>query len=57
MNVILVSSRLAKSRSITLGGWQVLFLLLLFSWLVWVAAFALQYTLVRFAPEDRKSVV
>ncbi|OGS99482.1 MAG: peptidase M23 [Gallionellales bacterium RIFCSPLOWO2_12_FULL_59_22] len=51
MNVILVSSRLAKSRSITLGGWQVLFLLLLFSWLVWVAAFALQYTLVRFAPE------
>lgn len=51
MNVILVSNRLAKSRSITLGGWQVLFLMMLISALVWVAAFALQYGLVRFAPE------
>ena len=51
MNVILVSNRLAKTRSITLGGWQVLFLLILLSWLVWVAAFTLQYALVRFAPE------
>ena len=51
MNVILVSNRLAKSRSITLGGWQVLLMMLLFSWMVWVAAFALQYALVRFAPE------
>lgn len=51
MNVILVSSRLAKSRSITLGGWQVLFLLLLLSVMVWMAAFTLQYALVRFAPE------
>ena len=51
MNVILVSNRLAKTRSITLGGWQISLLLLLLSGLVWVAAFMLQYTLVRFAPE------
>ncbi|MDP2694856.1 MAG: M23 family metallopeptidase, partial [Gallionella sp.] len=51
MNIILVSNRLAKTRSITLGGWQLLFMLLLLSGLVWTAAFALQYTLVRFAPE------
>ncbi|HUW26236.1 MAG TPA: M23 family metallopeptidase [Gallionella sp.] len=51
MNVILVSNRLAKTRSITLGGWQVLLLLLLLSGLIWMAAFTLQYTLVRFAPE------
>lgn len=51
MNVILVSNRLAKTRSITLGGWQVLFLVLLMSGMVWAAAFTLQYALVRFAPE------
>ncbi len=51
MNVILVSSRLAKTRSVTLGGWQVLFLVLLLSGMVWVAAFTLQYALMRFAPE------
>jgi len=51
MNVILVSNRLAKTRSITLGGGQLLLLLLLLSGLVWAAAFTLQYTLVRFAPE------
>ncbi|HEU0234633.1 MAG TPA: M23 family metallopeptidase [Gallionella sp.] len=51
MNIILVSNRLAKTRSITLGGGQLLLLLLLLSGLVWAAAFALQYTLVRFAPE------
>jgi len=51
MNIILVSNRLAKTRSITLGGWQLLFMLLLLSGLVWTAAFTLQYTLVRFAPE------
>lgn len=51
MNIILVSNRLAKTRSITLGGGQLLFMLLLLSGLVWVAAFTLQYTLVRFAPE------
>ncbi|HEU0219486.1 MAG TPA: M23 family metallopeptidase [Gallionella sp.] len=51
MNVILVSNRLAKTRNITLGGWQVLLLLLLMSGMVWAAAFTLQYTLMRFAPE------
>ena len=51
MNVILVSNRLAKTRCITLGGWQISLLLLLLSGLVWVAAFMLQYALVRFAPE------
>lgn len=52
MNVILVSSRLAKTRSITLGGWQILFLTLLLFGLMLGAAFALQYALVRFAPES-----
>ncbi|HEU0282606.1 MAG TPA: M23 family metallopeptidase [Gallionella sp.] len=51
MNVIIVSNRLANTRSVTLGGWQVLFLVLLLSGLVWVAALTLQYALVRFAPE------
>ncbi len=51
MNVILVFNRLVKTRSITLGGWQILFMMLLFGGLVWAAAFALQYTLLRFAPE------
>ena len=51
MNVILVSNRLVNSRSFTLGVWQLLFFLLLLSGLVWTAAFALQYALVRFAPE------
>ena len=51
MNIILVSDRLAKSRSITLGGWQLLLLLLLLSVMVWIAAVTLQFALVRFAPE------
>jgi len=51
MNIILVSNRLAKTRSITLGGWQILFLMMLLSGLMLGAAFALQYSLVRFAPE------
>jgi len=51
MNIILVSNRLAKTRSITLGAWQLLFMLLLLSGMVWAATLALQYTLVRFAPE------
>ena len=51
MNVIIVSNRLANTRSVTLGGWQLLFLVVLLSGLVWAAAFTLQYTLVRFAPE------
>lgn len=52
MNVILVSSRLAKTRSFTLGSWQVMLLLLLLFGLMWGAAFAVQYALVRFAPES-----
>lgn len=51
MNIILVSNRLAKSRNISLGGWQITFLLMLLSTLMLGAAFTLQYTLVRFAPE------
>lgn len=51
MNIILVSNRLAKSRSITLGGWQIALLALVMFVMVWVATFALQYTLARFAPE------
>jgi murein DD-endopeptidase MepM/ murein hydrolase activator NlpD len=51
MNIILVSSRLAKTRNITLGAWQIVSLLLLLSVLMMGASFALQYALVRFAPE------
>lgn len=51
MNIILVSNRLAKSRSITLGAWQIMLLVMLMSVMVWVATFALQYALARFAPE------
>lgn len=51
MNIILVSNRLAKSRSITLGGWQIALLALSAFVMVWIATFALQYTLARFAPE------
>lgn len=51
MNIILVSNRLAKTRSITLDGLQVLLLMLMMFGLMLVAAFALQYSLVRFAPE------
>jgi murein DD-endopeptidase MepM/ murein hydrolase activator NlpD len=52
MNIILVSNRLAKSRSISLGGVQIALLLLLFSVLMLGAVFTLQYALVRFAPES-----
>jgi len=51
MNIILVSNRLAKTRSITLGGWQIMFLMLMLFSLMLGAAFAMQYSLVRFAPE------
>jgi murein DD-endopeptidase MepM/ murein hydrolase activator NlpD len=51
MNIILVSGRLAKTRNITLGAWQIVSLFLLLSVLMMGAAFALQYALVRFAPE------
>ncbi len=51
MNIILVSNRMAKTRSITLGRWQITFSILLLSVLMLSAAFAMQYALVRFAPE------
>jgi len=54
MNIILVSNRLGKSRtrSITLGGKQLVFLLPLLFGLLLVSAFSLQYLLIRFAPES-----
>jgi murein DD-endopeptidase MepM/ murein hydrolase activator NlpD len=52
MNVILVSNRLAKTRSFTLSRWQIMLLLLLLLGLMWGAAFTLQYVLLRFAPES-----
>lgn len=53
MNIIIVSNRLAKTRtrSITLGGRHLLFLMPLLLALLLVAAFALQYVVIRFAPE------
>ncbi|MDZ4201308.1 MAG: M23 family metallopeptidase [Gallionella sp.] len=51
MNIILVSNRLAKSRCITLGTWQIILLAVLVTVMVWIATFTLQYTLARFAPE------
>jgi murein DD-endopeptidase MepM/ murein hydrolase activator NlpD len=51
MNIILVSNRLAKTRSISLGTWQIALSLILLSGLMLGAAFTLQYALVRFAPE------
>lgn len=54
MNIIIVSNRLAKARtrSITLGGRHLLLLMPLLLGLLLVAAFSLQYVLVRFAPES-----
>ena len=51
MNIILVSNRLAKTRSMTLGVWQTIFLMLLMFFVMLVAAFAFQYSLVRYAPD------
>lgn len=51
MNIILVSNRLAKTRSVVLGVWQILALLLVLFVLMWGVTFAAQYALVRFAPE------
>jgi murein DD-endopeptidase MepM/ murein hydrolase activator NlpD len=52
MNIILVSNRLAKTRSISLGTWQIALSLTLLFGLMLGAAFTLQYALVRFAPES-----
>jgi murein DD-endopeptidase MepM/ murein hydrolase activator NlpD len=51
MNIILVSNRLAKTRTISLGPWQIALSLVLLSGLMLGAAFIFQYALVRFAPE------
>lgn len=53
MNIIIVSNRLAKTRtrSITVGGKQLLLLMPLLLGLLMIAAFSLQYVLIRFAPE------
>lgn len=54
MNIIIVSNRLAKTRtrSITLDGKHLLILTPLLLGLLLVAAFSLQYVLIRFAPES-----
>ncbi len=57
MNIILVSNRLAKSRSINLGAWQIGMLVMLMFVMVWMATFALQFTLARLAPEGLNSGV
>ncbi|MDE2117476.1 MAG: M23 family metallopeptidase [Betaproteobacteria bacterium] len=51
MNIILVSSRFAKVRSITLNGTHLLLAALLAMGLLLAAVFALQYTLIRFHPD------
>ncbi len=51
MNIILVSSRAAKARSVTLNGKHLLFAAFLFMGLFVAAIFAVQYTLIRFHPE------
>jgi murein DD-endopeptidase MepM/ murein hydrolase activator NlpD len=51
MNIILVSNRLAKTRTISLGPVRIALLLMLLFLLTLGAAFTLQYALVRFAPE------
>ncbi len=51
MNIILVSSRFAKVRSITLNGTHLLLVALLAMGLLLAAVFAVQYTLIRFHPD------
>ena len=51
MNIILVSSRFAKVRSITLNGAHLLLAVLLAIGLLLAAVFAVQYSLVRFHPD------
>lgn len=51
MNVILVSSRFAKARSITLRGSHLLLAMLLAFALLLASAFAVQYAIIRFQPE------
>ena len=51
MNIILVSSRFAKVRSITLNGTHLLVAALLAMGLLLAAVFTVQYTLIRFHPD------
>jgi murein DD-endopeptidase MepM/ murein hydrolase activator NlpD len=51
MNIILVSNRLAKTRTISLGSGQIALMLIFLLVLMLGAAFTVQYALVRFAPE------
>lgn len=51
MNVILVSNRFAKARSITLRSSHLLLAMLLAFGLLLASAFAVQYAIVRFQPE------
>lgn len=51
MNIILVSSRFAKVRSITLNGTHLLLVTLLAIGLLLASVFAVQYTLIRFHPD------
>ena len=55
MNVILVSHRYAKARSMTIGGRHLLVLLILFLSLFFAAVLAAQYLIVRFQPETMSS--
>jgi len=57
MNIILVSNRMAKTRSITLGPLQIILSLLSMFVLMLGVAFAVQYALVRFAPEGLSSEI
>lgn len=57
MNIILVSDRWAKSRSINFGLKQAVLLILLLSGAVIAAAIGLQATLMRFVPEGLEQVV
>ena len=51
MDIILVSNRFAKARSITLGGTHLLLVALLAFGLLLATAFAAQYAIVRFHPD------
>jgi murein DD-endopeptidase MepM/ murein hydrolase activator NlpD len=52
MNIILVSNRLAKTHSISLGGKQILLALILLMVITVIFASALQNVLLRFAPQN-----
>jgi murein DD-endopeptidase MepM/ murein hydrolase activator NlpD len=52
MNIILVSNRLAKTHSISLGGKQILLALILLMMITVIFASALQNVLLRFAPQN-----